>query len=189
VQTQVSRVFWLMDFFLAPLVAWLLIDSRWATQSRWMRQAAIAGVLLLSIGRGIYTLNEAGATRSFVQVNLPADNWTEAMAWIRTQPADWLVMAHPDHAWLYGTSVRVSASRDVIVESVKDSAISMYDRDVAMRTAERLRALGAYDTFTTEHAVSLARHYGASVIVTETAHPLNLPVLHSNPGFAVYHIR
>ncbi len=189
VQTQVSRVFWLMDFFLAALVAWLLIDSRWATQSRWLRHAAIAAALLFSIGRGIYTLNEAGATRSVVQVNLPADNWTEAMAWIRTQPADWLVMAHPDHAWLYGTSVRVSASRDVIVESVKDSAISMYDRDVAMRTAERLAALGAYDTLTTAQAVSLARHFGASVIVTETAHPLNLPVLHRNPGFAVYQIR
>lgn len=186
VQLQISRVFWLMDFFLALLVAWFLIDG---AVPAWLRKTAIAAVLLLAVGRGVYTLQAAGDSRSAVQINLPADDWTEAMAWLRTQPSDWLVLAHPDHAWLYGTSVRVAANRDVIVESVKDSAISMYDRDVAMRTADRLSALAAYDAMTTPQAVALAKRYGAAVAVTETAHPLDLPVLHRNATFAVYDLR
>jgi len=154
-----------------------------------MPQAAVAAALLLAAGRGLYTLNEAGATRSPVQVNLRADDWTEAMAWTRTQPAGWLVLAHPDHAWLYGTSVRVAASRDVVVESVKDSAISMYDRDVAMRTSERLAALADYDKLTADKARAIGYKYGASVAVTDAAHPLDLPLLHRNAAFAVYDIR
>lgn len=189
VQLQVSRVFWLMDFFLALLAAWLIIDSGFASRMRSMRTAAIAVVLLLSVGRGVYTLQEARATRSVVQIDLRANDWTEAMAWIRTLPADSLVLAHPDHAWLYGTSVRVAASRDVVVESVKDSAISMYDRDVAMRTAERLSALGSYDTLTTPQALAAGKKYGASVVVTEAAHPLDLPLLHRNTTFNVYDLR
>jgi hypothetical protein len=187
VQLQVSRVFWLMDFFLALLAAWALVD--WAGRPRLLRQLAIAAVLLLSVGRGVYTLQEARESRSAVQVNLRADDWTEAMTWIRTQPVNWLVLAHPDHAWLYGTSVRVAANRDVVVESVKDSAISMYDRDVAMRTTERLAALSAYDTLTAEQAIVIAGRYGANVVVTETTHPLDLPVLHRNATFAVYDLR
>lgn len=197
VQLQISRVFWLMDFFLALLAAWLLVDGSWVARfrnavgwrSKWPQHAALAAVLLLAVSRGAYTLNAARASRSVVEIDLRADDWTEAMAWIRAQPADWLVIAHPDHAWLYGTSVRVSASRDVVVESVKDSAISMYDRDVAMRTAARLSALAAYDSLTAPQAVALGQLYGATVAVTEAGHPLDLPLLHRNAGFAVYDLR
>lgn len=187
VQLQVSRVFWLMDFFLALLVAWLVVD--WTARFPSLRKAAIAAAILLSVGRGIYTLQEARATRSAVQINLRADDWMETMTWLRSQPSDWLVLAHPDHAWMYGTSVRVAASRDVVVESVKDSAISMYDRGVAMRTADRLAALGSYDTLSTAQAVAAARKYGASVAVTESLHPLDLPLLHRNATFNVYDLR
>ena len=189
VQLQITRVFWLMDFCLALLGAWLLIDSSWAKQSRWIRHAAIAAALLLSVGRGIYTLNEFGQSRPLFRIDLKADDWTEAMGWIRAQPSDWQVLANPDHAWLYGTSVRVAASHDVIVETVKDSAISMYDRGVAMRTAERLAAIPSYDTLNADRARAIARTYGASVAVTETTHPLDLPLLHRNASFAVYDVR
>jgi hypothetical protein len=189
VQLQVSRVFWLMDFFLALAGAWLLIDGPIARGSQRARQVAVAAVLLLAVGRGIYTLHESGAARPLVRVDLRNDDWTEAMAWLRTQPADWQVLANPDHAWLYGTSVRVAAARDVVVESVKDSAISMYDRGVAMRTAERLAAVSSYDTLDAERARSIGRRYGASVVVTEAARPLELPLLHRNASFAVYDLR
>lgn len=189
VQLQVSRVFWLMDFFLALLAAWLVIDSAFAHRFGRMRPLVVAAVALLVVGRGVYTLHEAGMTRASIQLNLPADDWTDAMTWIRSQPADWLVLAHPDHAWRYGTSVRVSANRDVVVESVKDSAISMYDRDIAMRTAERLAALSSYDTLNAEQALALGKRYGASVAVTEASRPLDLPLLHRNSTFAVYSLR
>lgn len=187
VQLQISRVFWLMDFFLAIVAAWFLIDR---ARPEWFRKAVVAAILLLSIGRGIFTLlKDPRDSRAPVQINLQANDWTETMAWLRGQPADWLILAHPDHAWLYGTSVRVAANRDVVVESVKDSAISMYDRTVAMRTAERLAALPAYDEMTALEATALGRRYGAAVVVTETAHPLDLPLLHRNSTFAVYDLR
>jgi hypothetical protein len=189
VQLQLSRVFWLLDFFLALLGAWLLIDSPFVRRSGWIPRAAIAAAALLAVGRGLYTLNDAGATRGPVQIHLKADDWTEAMTWINAQPADWMVLAHPDHAWLYGPSVRVAASRDVVVESVKDSAISMYDRDVAMRTAERLAAVSPYDTLDAARARAIGAKYGASVVVAETARPIDLPLLHRNATFSVYDIR
>jgi len=189
VQLQVSRVFWLMDFFLALAGAWLLIDSPFVRESRWLRQTAVAAALLLAVGRGIYTLYEPAAEHSLVRIDLKKDDWTEAMSWIRAQPADWQVLANPDHAWLYGTSVRVSAAHDVVVESVKDSAISMYDRSVAMRTAERLAALSSYDTLDAGRARAIGRAYDARVMVTETTHALDLPLLHRNATFAVYDLR
>jgi hypothetical protein len=189
VQLQISRVFWLMDFFVTLLIAWALIDSRTATRSPWISKSAIAVVLLLSIGRGVYTLTTVSAERSIARIDLPANDWIEAMSWLRSQPPDWLVLAHPDHAWLYGTSVRVAASRDVVVESVKDSAISMYDRGVAMRTAERLAALSAYETLDGPRALAIGKQFGATVAVTDSDHPLALPVLHRNASFAVYDLR
>ena len=42
------------------------------------------------------------------------------------------------HAIMYGTSVRVAGHRDVLVESVKDTAVGMYDRAVALRTRDRI---------------------------------------------------
>jgi hypothetical protein len=189
VQLQVSRVFWLLDFFLALLGAWLLVDSPFVRRTGWMPRAAIAAAALLAVGRGVYTLSEAQAVRSPVQIHFKADDWTEAMTWIRSQPADWMILAHPDHAWLYGPSVRVAANRDVVVEAVKDSAISMYDRGVAMRTAERLAAVGLYDTLDAARARALGAKFGASVVVAETARPIDLPLLHRNATFSVYDIR
>ena len=57
------------------------------------------------------------------------------MAWARTTDSGSGWLADPLHAVVYGTSVRVAGERDVFVEAVKDAAIGMYDRDIAMRTA------------------------------------------------------
>ena len=54
------------------------------------------------------------------------------------------MLADPGHAWKYGTSVRVSAARDVFLEEVKDSALAIYSRDVASRVVERTAAIGDF---------------------------------------------
>ena len=71
--------------------------------------------------------------------------WRDAMDWLRSQPVDVHVLADPGHAWRYGSSVRIAAGRDVFLEEVKDAAIGMYSRDVAMRVLTRTRAI---DDFT-----------------------------------------
>jgi hypothetical protein len=189
VQLQVSRVFWLLDFFLALIGAWLLVDRIAMARPRWMPQALLAAALIISAGRGLYTMFEDGVARPLVQIDLRADDWTETMRWIGAQAGTPLILAHPDHAWLYGTSVRVAAGRDVVVESVKDSAISMYDRAVAVRTAERLSALSSYEALTAETARALGARYGAGVAVVDSSHPLELPLLHRNGTFLVYALR
>ena len=72
------------------------------------------------------------------------------MRWIRAQPIDAHVLADPGHAWKYGTSVRVAAERDVFLEEVKDSAVAIYSRDVAIRVPERMRAVGDFDQMTAD---------------------------------------
>lgn len=111
------------------------------------------------------------------------------MAWLRQQPSEWTILAHPDHAWRYGTSVRVAAGRDVVVESVKDTAIAMYDRATAMRVTERLASLAAFDTLTADGAKALGARWGADVLITGRPTALPLPVLFANDGFVVYDLR
>ena len=81
----------------------------------------------------------------------------------------------PGHGWKYGTSVRVSAERDVFLEEVKDSAIAIYSRDVALRYNDRndshwrlQRALGG-------RAAELAARYDLDYLVVETRLPLPSP--------------
>ena len=67
------------------------------------------------------------------------------MAWARQSPPASHWLPHPSHAFLYGTSLRVAGERDVFVEVSKDQAIGMYDRPTAMRTRDRLAAIGDFD--------------------------------------------
>ena len=120
---------------------------------------------------------KALTTSDFLMSDGSADDWSAAMQWIRAQPSDWLVLADPDHAWKYGTSVRVAASRDVVLEVVKDSAISLYSRDVALRTVERTRALADFAGMHTDTALRVARQYGVTALVVESVHVLALPKL------------
>ncbi len=191
VQLQVSRVFWLLDLLVTLYVAWWLTSDPWVIRVAGRRAPAIvlAVVVVFSAGRGAYTIAQGGPQRLLVRRDLPADDWTRAMQWIRSQPADWLILADPDHAWKFGTSVRVAASRDVVLESVKDTAISLYDRDVAMRVAERRQTLGNFTDLTADEARALGRRYGAAVMVTEASRVLALPRLFANAGFTVYGLR
>lgn len=106
------------------------------------------------------------------------------MDWLARTPRDTHVLADPGHAWKYGTSVRVSAARDVFHEEVKDTAVAIYSRDVATRVLERTRALGDFEGLTAERARQLAAAYDLDYLVTTSA--LDLPVVHRSPPFMIY---
>jgi hypothetical protein len=109
------------------------------------------------------------------------------MAWVKQQPGDIHLLADPGHAWRYGTSIRVSAERDVLLEDVKDSAIAIYSREVAVRYLERLRAIGDFNELTADKARQLAGVYGLDYVVTEA--DLDLPVSYRNQQFRIYALR
>jgi hypothetical protein len=124
--------------------------------------------------------------RELFAVSLEDSAWTDAMAWLARQPADAHVLADPGHAWRYGTSVRVAAGRDVFVEDVKDSAVAIYSRDVAMRYLERMNAIVDFPALTPGKARSLAERYDLDYVVTESE--MALPVAYRNGSFRVYAI-
>ena len=96
-------------------------------------------------------------------------------------------LADPMHAVRYGSSVRVAGQRDVFVEAVKDAAIGMYDRAVAVRTDERIRAIEPFATVTADKALRLGRTYDMDFLVTE--HQLDLPLVFESGTLRVYRLR
>jgi hypothetical protein len=184
VQLQVNRVFWLLDALVALYVAWWLTDGL-AKRRTGIVLAALAAI---AVARGTYVL-AFEARRPLVQMRLPHDAWNDAMAWLATQPTSWHVLADPGHAWKFGSSVRVSALRDTVLESGKDSAMAMYDRDVALRVADRTRALADFDTMTFTDLQRLDAAYALDVFVDRADRSWNLPVLYRNAEFVVYDLR
>jgi hypothetical protein len=184
VQLQVNRVFWLLDAAVALYVAWWLVDD----VGRRHATTIVAILALAAVGRGVYIL-KAEARRPLAQLQLPADAWTDAMTWLSRQPASWNVLADPGHAWKYGSSVRVAALRDTVLEAGKDSAMSMYDRSAALRVAERARALVGFPDLSTDQLRALDARYDVDVVVEPADRPLALPVLYRNGGFAIYDLR
>jgi hypothetical protein len=81
----------------------------------------------------------------------------------------------------------VGAERDVLLEDVKDSAIAMYNRDLAVRVVERRRALVDFPTLTAEGARALAARYDLNLLVTETT--LDLPEVYRNAQFRIYALK
>ncbi|HSP92072.1 MAG TPA: hypothetical protein VLN08_14250, partial [Vicinamibacterales bacterium] len=125
--------------------------------------------------------------RPALQVSLPQDEWQDAMDWLRRQPASTHVLADPSHAWRHATSVRVAAGRDVYLEEVKDTAMAMYSRRVAMRVAERIASVGDFHALTPASARALADRFELDLLVTERA--LDLPLAYRNARFSIYRLR
>lgn len=185
VQFQISRVFWLVDFLALVYFIAVVADSG---KVRARRAAMVALVLVaLSTGRGAYVMLVERPDRALFEVHLPDSPWEDAMRWVARQPPDEHVLADPGHAWKYGTSVRVSAERDVLLEEVKDSALAIYSRDVAVRFVERTTALGDFASLTADRARDLARRYDLDYLVTEADLPL--PVAYRNDQFRIYTLR
>lgn len=177
VQLQISRVFWLADF--VALICALSAIQR----TRTARIIALV-IVAVAIGRGAYVITIEHPERSLFTVRLPANDWHDAMLWLKMQRPDIQVLAHPGHAWKYGTSVRVSAERDVFVEEVKDSAVAMYSRAMAVRYLERARAVGEFETMSPEKVSQIAARYNLDFLVSEADLPL--PVAYRNHRFRIY---
>jgi hypothetical protein len=187
VQLQIGRVFWLLDFMLAAYVAWWVTSGR-AGRSTALRVAVLVGLGAFSVGRGIYVLAvETG--RPIAELALPPTPWADAMRWLEGQPASMHVLADPGHAWKYGVGVRVAARKDTLLESVKDSAMAMYDRDGAMRVAARSAALARFDEMTTDDIRSLDARFGLDAFVVEANRTFGFPVLYRNAQFVIYDLR
>ncbi len=183
VQLQITRVFWILDFAALAGVAW------WLTRSRRAAIAALAVLGIASAARGYYLLEVAQPERALVRLELPDTTWMAAMRWLDSQPSAWHVLADPGHAWKYGISVRVGARKDTLLESVKDSAIALYDRSVAGRVSERTVATLDYDQLSTEQMLALSARYDVDVVVVTADHALSLPLLYRNADFAIYDVR
>jgi hypothetical protein len=183
VQLQITRVFWVLDFIVMAYVAW------WMTRHQRAAVAVVAVLAVASAARGYFLLEVNQPERRMVTVSLPSTPWNEAMTWLTTQPADWHVLADPDHAWKYGVSLRLAATKDTVLESVKDSALSLYDRDIALRVAARTRDLVDYDRLTTTRVARLDDTYDLDAVIVETHHLLDLPVLYRNAQFVIYDLR
>lgn len=180
VQLQIPRVFWLIDFVATVYVIGTI---------RRERTAKIVAALLLAfcVSRAVYVLAIEHPERPLFGVHLPGTPWERATAWLEQQPKDTHVLADPGHAWKYGTSVRVAAGRDVLLEDVKDSAVAIYSRDVAVRYLERTRAVGDFAAITPDRARDMADRYDLDYLVTE--HDLNLALAYSNEQFRIYSLR
>lgn len=161
-----------------------------AASSATTRTAArMAAILLLAaaLARGAWVTGVEHPERPFVRLDLAEDAWHDAMRWLARQPASVHVLADPDHAWRYGSTVRVAASRDVLLEGVKDVSMAMYTRAIAARVIDRREALGDFGTLTAERARELARRYDLDYLVIDRS--LDLPMAYRNARFWIYRLR
>lgn len=190
-ELQVSRLFWMNDLLATVYVVWFATEAvpRGAAAASWRRAQVLAIVVgLVAIGRGAYVLTIDHPERSLVEIDLPSDEpWIEASRWIQAHtPTSAHLLADPGHAWRFGFSLRVSAERDVLLEDVKDSAIALYGRPIAMRVNERREALGDFETLTAGRALALASRYDLQYLVTDAEMPL--PEVYRNARFHVYRL-
>ena len=185
IQLQVPRVFWMLDFLAITYLVWLIAEDLRGSD----RRARITCVLIViaSLTRSAYIKFIRFPDRPIAEISVPDNDWGRVMAWARTTPRDSGWLAHPAHAVHYGTSLRVAGQRDVFVEGIKDAAIGMYERDVAMRTRDRLQELQDFDTLTPERARSLGERYRLNFLVTTER--LDLPVAYSSGPLFVYRLR
>jgi hypothetical protein len=184
VQLQPARIFWLLDLLAVVSAIWLVAESG-RGERRYAPAVLAVTLAVLSAARGVYLMEVRYPERSLVQISPPPSPWQDAMRWAATRTAldsHWL--AHPDHAHLYGTSVRVSARRDVFHENSKDPAVAIYDRDLAMRVRERAPAVADFDGLTERAAIELARRYDLDYLITERR--LRLPLAYRNERLYIY---
>ena len=193
VQLQISRVFWMADLLALLGIVWWLSEARPASVGREPAPASarprwvFAAAAVFALTRGGFALFVEHPERALFAVSAPADAWSDVTAWLRrATPPGTHVLADPDHAWRFGTSLRVLAARDVFLENVKDEAISMYDRRMAQRVAERRLALGDFERRTAPELLDLGRRFELDVVVSERE--LALPELYRNQQFRVYRL-
>jgi hypothetical protein len=185
IQLQPARIFWMLDFLATIYLIWAAAEGATATPARASRVAAI--VIAIALARGAYIMLVQFPDRQLVQAGLSDGDWGRAMAWARSSDVRSGWLADPAHAARFGTSVRVAGQRDVYVEAIKDAAVGMYDRNVAMRTRDRVAALGDFRTLTPDHARALAQTYDLDYLLSEEA--IDLPVAFASGQIKIYRLR
>lgn len=184
IQLQPARLFWMFDFLATIYAVWAIAEGGVFRVGTAPRLAALV-LIAFSTARGLYVL--ADADRRPFQLTIPDDDWGRVMAFARTTDTGSGWLADPMHAVRYGTSVRVGGRRDVLVEAVKDAAIGMYDRDIAVRTAERLGAVPDFLAVTAGDATRIGRHYDLDFMITEQQ--LDLPLAFESGALRVYRLK
>jgi hypothetical protein len=190
VQLQTSRVFWLVDFLAIAAVAWLIGEAweRAAPTVRWRPAIVCAVVLSVSAARGAWIMTVERPDRAFVQATLADDAWKDVGAWAaQTTATDAHLLGDPDHDWKFGHSLRIMAQRDVLLEGVKDTAVAMYSRDIAVRVDERVKAIGDFSTLTPTRARELARRYDLDYLIIDRQ--MAMPEAYRNAQFYVYRLQ
>jgi hypothetical protein len=184
IQLQIPRIFWMLDFVAVTYMCWLLVESGHFTRRR---AALVVGALVVaSSARSAYIKFIKFPERPVAQTRIADTDWGRAMAWARATPRESNWLAHPLHAVQYGSSLRVAGERDVFVEGIKDAAIGMYERGVAIRTRDRLAELEDYDRMTADRALGLAAKYDLNFMVSEQE--LALPVAYSSGVLKIYRL-
>jgi hypothetical protein len=187
VQVQAARVFWLLDAFATIYLVWWLAEG--AAPAPTLRRARTVALLLIafSITRGVYTMFVQFPDRRVFTVDIQHVDWREAMAFARTTDPHSGWLADPNHAARYGSSLRAAGHRDVLLEALKDRAIAMYDRSIALRVADRLRALESLPWDSPDGARTLARRFGLDYLIVDRE--LDLPLAHRAGGLYIYRLR
>lgn len=185
IQLQPSRIFWMLDFLATVYAIWMLAEGHIVNNKRARIVAAV--VVALTVVRGSYVAYVRFPERSMAQIDLPDGDWKRAMMWAQATDRSSHWLADPFHAARYGSSLRVAGRRDVFVEEIKDSAIGMYDRPVAIRTRERVAALGNFDTLTAAAARDLAARFELDYLIADR--PFDLPVAFRSGQLTVYRLR
>jgi hypothetical protein len=173
----------MLDLLASIYVAWLLAEVPPAA----VRRAVVGVVVAVAVIRGVYVLRVEHAGAPIVRLGLTNDNWIEAMNWIAHTPTDTHVLADPGHAWKYGVSVRVAGERDTFLEEVKDAALALYSRDVAMWVLGRIQDASHFDSLTPSELQTLAARYDLDYLVVD--HDVTLPLAYRNEQFRIYHLR
>lgn len=184
IQLQPARLFWMLDFLAVVYVVWAIAEGPRPSVRR--PQVAAAALLVLSAVRGLYVMHVEFPDRPLFEVAVPGD-WGRVTEWAQSTSPDSGWLADPMHASIYGTSLRMAAERDVFVEAAKDSAIGMYDRRIALRTRDRLHAVGDFRALSSGRARQLASEHGLDYLVTEQSVPL--PLAFRSGDIRVYHLR
>lgn len=187
IQLQIPRVFWMLDVFGTIYLVWWLCEG--GGPGRWWPRAAVAATVLLafSVARGTYANFIQFHDRPLFSIDIANPDWRDAMAWARSTDLDSGWLADPLHAVKYGSSVRAAGWRDVLLERVKDHALAMYDRSVAMRVADRERALSVLAWDTPSGARALATRYDLDYLVID--HAIDLPLAHRSGSLFIYRLR
>ena len=186
VQLQTSRAFWPVEVVATLYLVWWLVDRpERAGAAAWRPRAIAALLVAASVVRAGYVGFVESPDRATLAFDLPQDDWTEALRWIRDEtPTDTYVLADPGHAWKFGTAVRIGAARDVFLEETKDVAMAMYSRDAAHRVTGRIVATQGFADMTAAALTALAAREGLDVFVTERT--LDLPVEHRAGAVTIY---